>query len=173
MLFLKNNPIKCSGGNQICYRYCIVCGVDRFPGRDFDDTSRPRIGESLIGCFNYKCTQDVIYEVPKFIPYTYLLSKIVNEDELKFDIDIGSVYTKEQLKTLPEEYRNTFAILEEIPARYRICKIDTIISNYVESKFGIEVIYKAFKGEIDDAFLQTLIKYRRMTVEKSKEPGAA
>ncbi|XWV26891.1 putative orfan [Tupanvirus soda lake] len=56
--YVENNSFKFTNTDQVCYRYCLICGCDRLDDpefRDAWDTNKFRINIGLMCCASQKC----------------------------------------------------------------------------------------------------------------------
>jgi hypothetical protein len=173
--FLRNNPWKCNDNNaqQKIFRYCIICGEDRFSAEEWSSMARARlvIGQPLLTCTKFSCSGNV-QSTEKFIHPNHL--KIQTEiDEICTQIDpkegffetvadvttviiLDKVYKSEA--EMPPEYRELLKRLEGLPLSRRVAEIDTVYFSYLEEN---NITLGQRMGDESDPFLKMLADYRQ------------
>lgn len=176
--FLKNNPWKFSASNshQKIYRYCIICGDDRFTNESWSKLhSLHLFGAPPTICQQPSCWDKLAF-VPAVVSDQYLYAETAidrtrakTERDQEFCEDIqpetlnlrpcDKVYPNEA--DIPEAYVEVFKRLEEFPVETRIYEIDHVYFEY-KKKNNIDAM--SFMIDTFDPFLRTLVRYRKESV---------
>jgi hypothetical protein len=181
--FLRNNPWKCSANNaqQKIYRYCILCGEERFSAEEWSSAARARllIGAPTLTCKKFSCSGNV-QSTEKFIHPNHLLIRTEIDEvclqldpkggffEIVGDVTTVIIYDKVFMSEaeMPPEHRELLKRLERLPLSQRVKEIDTVYFSYVEEK-NIRLGQKM--GDEGDPFLEMLANYRQKIIQMSRE----
>jgi hypothetical protein len=179
--FIRNNPWKFSTSNcfQKQFRFCVICGEDRYIDKTWEGIIGSRMGHAPIICRESSCYQDLAYlsafVADKFYicdipPSPRSLEKALENDnfeevdEVTTLIQFDKVFKDES--EMPKDYIDTFKALEEFPVGMRISKIDSIYFKHQE-QYDIKV--GQWMGDTSDPFLLALSSYRCKSCAVLKE----
>ncbi len=177
--YFKNNPWTSTSGRQKVYRYCIICGDDRFSNSSWSAALKntfSMLGASLSVCNRPSCHK-AFSHCSAFVPSHMQLVK-TPLDQQRFQNRKGNQFFEEVEDTtfldrddriyaseadMPKEHQEMLKQLEQLSAGERIAAIDHI--DFAYRKQHLMPPYGENNDSIDP-FLRFLAAYRNKTCQK-------